>query len=143
MGKWSKKMFVNHINETCENDVAMICLELIDFSEKTSDELSWGTGEDFGTMTYRCNSDYGLLPLFRLSSNGKINLQLNFLRSKNLHKQVLQDMIIKFESNFLRDYDQESYPSDSYEPLEDLICTNKQLHSFMKAIEGCTYRLKQ
>ena len=143
MGKWSKKMFVNHINETCENDVAMICLELIDFSEKTSDELSWGTGEDFGTMTYRCNSDYGLLPLFRLSSNGKINLQLNFLRSKKLHKQVLQDMIIKFESNFLRDYDQESYPSDSYEPLEDLICTNKQLHSFMKAIEGCTYRLKQ
>ena len=143
MVKWSKKMFVNHINETCENDVAMICLELIDFSEKTSDELSWGTGDDFGTMTYRCNSDYGLLPLFRLSSNGKINLQLNFLRSKNLHKQVLQDMIIKFESNFLRDYDQESYPSDSYEPLEDLICTNKQLHSFMKAIEGCTYRLKQ
>ena len=143
MMKWSKKMFVNHINEICENDVAMICLELIDFSEKTSDELSWGTGEDFGTMTYRCNSDYGLLPLFRLSSHGKINLQLNFLRSKNLHKQVLQDMIIKFESNFLRDYDQESYPSDSYEPLEDLICTNKQLHSFMKAIEGCTYRLKQ
>ena len=143
MMKWSKKMFVNHINEICENDVAMICLELIDFSEKTSDELSWGTGDDFGTMTYRCNSDYGLLPLFRLSSHGKINLQLNFLRSKKLHKQVLQDMIIKFESNFLRDYDQESYPSDSYEPLEDLICTNKQLHSFMKAIEGCTYRLKQ
>jgi hypothetical protein len=136
-------MFINHINETCENDVVMICLELIDFSEKTSDELSWGTGEDFGTMTYRCNSDYGLLPLFRLSSNGKINFQLNFLRSKNLHKQVLQDMIIKFESIFLRDYDKESYPSDSYEPLEDLICTNKQLHLFMKAIEGCIYRLKQ
>ena len=143
MAKWSKKMFINHINETCENDVVMICLELIDFSEKTSDELSWGTGEDFGTMTYRCNSDYGLLPLFRLSSNGKINFQLNFLRSKNLHKQVLQDMIIKFESIFLRDYDKESYPSDSYEPLEDLICTNKQLHLFMKAIEGCIYRLKQ
>ena len=143
MAKWSKKMFINHINETCENDVVMICLELIDFSEKTSDELSWGTREDFGTMTYRCNSDYGLLPLFRLSSNGKINFQLNFLRSKNLHKQVLQDMIIKFESIFLRDYDKESYPSDSYEPLEDLICTNKQLHLFMKAIEGCIYRLKQ
>ena len=143
MVKWSKKAFVDHINKTCENDVAMICLELIDFSEQTSDELSWGTGDDFGTMTYRCNSDHGLLPLFRLSSNGKINLQLNFLRGKNLHKQVLQDMIIKFESNFLRDYDTESYPSDSYEPLEDLICTNKQLHLFMKTIEGCTYRLKQ
>ncbi len=143
MTQWSKESFINHINETCESDIVMICLDLIDFSEKTSDDLSWGTGDDFGTMTYRCNSDYGMLPLFRLSSNGKINLQINFLRSKNLHKQVLQDMIIKLESNFLRDYDEESYPSDSYEPLEELICTKTQLDSFIKTIEGCTYRLKQ
>ena len=121
MTQWSKESFINHINETCENDIVIICLDLIDFSEKTSDELSWGTGDDFGTMTYRCNSDYGILPLFRLSSNGKINLQINFLRSKNIHKQVLQDIIIKLESNFLRDYDEESYPSDSYEPLEELL----------------------
>ena len=52
-------------------------------------------------------------------------------------------MIIKLESNFLRDYDEESYPSDSYEPLEELICTNAQLDLFIKTIEGCTYRLKQ
>ena len=143
MTQWSKESFINHINETCENDIVIICLDLIDFSEKTSDDLSWGTGDDFGTMTYRCNSDHGMLPLFRLSSNGKINLQINFLRSKNLHKQVLQDMIIKLESNFLRDYDEESYPSDSYEPLEELICTKPQLDSFIKTIEGCTYRLKQ
>ena len=143
MTQWSKESFINHINETCENDIVIICLDLIDFSEKTSDDLSWGTGDDFGTMTYRCNSDHGMLPLFRLSSNGKINLQINFLRSKNLHKQVLDDMIIKFESNFLREYDEDSYPSDSYEPIEDLICTHNQLETFMRTIEGCTYRLKQ
>ena len=143
MTQWSKESFINHINETCENDIVIICLDLIDFSEKTSDDLSWGTGDDFGTMTYRCNSDYGVLPLFRLSSNGKINLQINFLRSKNLHKQVLDDMIIKFESNFLREYDEDSYPSDSYEPIEDLICTHNQLETFMRTNEGCTYRLKQ
>mgnify|MGYP003322718461 FL=1 len=127
MTQWSKESFINHINETCESDIVMICLDLIDFSEKTSDDLSWGTGDDFGTMTYRCNSDHGMLPLFRLSSNGKINLQINFLRSKNLHKQVLQDMIIKLESNFLRDYDEESYPSDSYEPLEAVSYTHLTL----------------
>ena len=99
MSKWSKKTFIEHLNHSCENDVAMNCIELVNFSEKISDEISWGNGEDFGTMTFRCESDYGLLPLFRLSSNGKINLQLNFLRGKNLHKQVLDDMIIKFESN--------------------------------------------
>jgi hypothetical protein len=143
MAKWCKKTFTEHINQTCENDVAINCLQLIDFSEKNSDELTWGTGDDWGTMTFRCHSDYGLLPLFRLSSNGKMNLQLNFLRSKNLHKQILEDMIVKLESNFLREYDQESYPSDSYEEIEDLICTQNQLDTFIKTIEGCIYRLKQ
>jgi hypothetical protein len=143
MTKWSKDKFVQHLTSNCENHVAMNCLELVSFSEKLSDELSWGTGDECGTMTFKCNSDYGLLPLFRLSSNGKINLQLNFLRSKNLNKQVLNDMIIKFESNFLREYDSESYPSDSYEPIENLICTHNQLENFMKTIEGCTFRLKQ
>ena len=121
MSKWSKKTFIDHLNQSCESDVAMHCIELVDFSEKTSDEVSWGSGEDFGTMTFRCDSDHGLLPLFRLSSNGKINLQLNFLR----------------------EYDEDSYPSDSYEPIEDLICTHNQLETFMRTIEGCTYRLKQ
>ncbi len=143
MAKWCKKTFTEHINQTCENDVAINCLQLIDFSEKNSDDITWGTGDDCGTMTFRCNSDYGLLPLFRLSSNGKINLQLNFLRSKNLHKQILEDMIVKLDSNFLREYDQESYPSDSYEEIEDLICTQNQLDTFIKTIEGCIYRLKQ
>jgi len=143
MAKWCKKTFTEHINQTCENDVAINCLQLIDFSEKNSDEITWGTGDDWGTMTFRCHSDYGLLPLFRLSSNGKMNLQLNFLRSKNLHKQILEDMIVKLESNFLREYDQESYPSDSYEEIEDLICTQNQLGTFIKTIEGCIYRLKQ
>lgn len=143
MSKWSKKTFIEDVNKSCENDIALHCIELINFSEKNSDEVSWGNGEGYGTMTFRCDSDYGLLPLFRLSSNGKLNLQLNFLRSKNLHKQVLDDMVIKLESNFLREYDEESYPSDTYEPLEELFCTHNQLESFMKTIEGCTYRLKQ
>ena len=94
MAKWSKKTFIDHINQSCENDVAVNCLQLIDFSEKNSDEITWGTGDGCGTMTFRCSSDYGVLPLFRLSSNGKINLQLNFLRGKNLHKQILEDMIV-------------------------------------------------
>ena len=143
MAKWCKKTFIEHINQSCENDVAINCLQLIDFSEKNSDEITWGTGDGSGTMTFRCHSDYGVLPLFRLSSNGKINLQLNFLRGKNLHRQILQDMVVKLESNFLRQYDQESYPSDSYEELEDLICTQNQLDTFIKTIEGCIYRLKQ
>ena len=52
MSKWSKKTFIEHLNQSCESDVAMHCIELVDFSEKISDEVSWGSGEDFGTMTF-------------------------------------------------------------------------------------------
>jgi hypothetical protein len=34
MAKWCKKTFIEHINKSCENDVAINCLQLIDFSEK-------------------------------------------------------------------------------------------------------------
>ena len=48
MAKWSKKTFIEHINQSCENDVAVNCLQLIDFSEKNSDEITWGTGDGCG-----------------------------------------------------------------------------------------------
>ena len=37
MSKWSKKTFIDHLNQSCESDVAMHCIELVDFSEKISD----------------------------------------------------------------------------------------------------------
>ena len=115
----------------------------MDFSEKHSENLSWGRGEDHGTMTFRCMSDMGLLPLFHINSDGNINLQINFLRNKEIPKMVLRDMVVKLESNLLREYDPEMYPIDSFEPIEDLFNTKSQVTKFLKTIEGCVYRLKQ
>ena len=39
MSKWSKKTFIDHLNQSCESDVAMHCIELVDFSEKISEKL--------------------------------------------------------------------------------------------------------
>ena len=94
-------------------------------------------------MTFRCMSDMGLLPLFHINSDGNINLQINFLRNKNIPKMVLRDMVVKLESNLLREYDTEMYPIDSFEPVEDLFNTKSQVIKFLKTIEGCVYRLKQ
>ena len=94
-------------------------------------------------MTFRCTSDVGLLPLFHLNSDGNINLQINFLRNKDIPKMVLRDMVVKLESNFLREYDPEMYLIDSFEPIEDLFNTKSQVTKFLKTIEGCSYRLKQ
>ena len=143
MSKWNKQSFISDLEEKCSREVVKTIRKIIDFSEKHSQNLSWGRGEEHGTMTFRCMSDMGLLPLFHINSDGNINLQINFLRNKEIPKMVLRDMVVKLESNLLREYDTEMYPIDSFEPVEDLFNTKSQVIKFLKTIEGCVYRLKQ
>ena len=58
-------------------------MAIIEFTEKFADDVSWGRGTDHGTLTFRCNTDIGPLPLFHLTSSGQLNLQINFMRSKD------------------------------------------------------------
>ena len=56
---------------------------------------------------------------------------------------VLRDIVLKLESNFLRDYNVDEYPSDIFVPMDELFYTESQVEKFLKTMEGCTYRLKQ
>ena len=143
MAKWDKDSFLSDLQKNCNREVVKIGRQIIDFSEKQSSGLSWGRGSDHGTMTFRCSSDIGDVPIFHLLSDGRINLQINFLRGKDLPKMVLRDMIVKLESNFLKEYDPEMYPIDTFVPIEELFHTKSQVEKFLKTIEGCVYRLKQ
>ena len=143
MSKWNKKRFVEHMTENCSREVAKVGNTIIDFSEKHADELSWGRGNDHGTLTFRCNSDFGVLPLFHMTSKGQLNLQINFMRNKEIPPMVIQDIVLKLESNFLRDYDEYEYPNDVFVAMEELFHTQAQVDKFLKTMEGATYRLKQ
>jgi len=143
MAKWNKKEFLKDLRENCNREISKIGLQIIEFTEKHSDDVTWGRGADHGTMTFRCNSDVGLIPLFHLSSDGKINILVNHLRGKELPRLVMRDMIMKLESNLLREYDLDMYPNDVFESLGNLFHTNTQVEKFIKTMEGCAYRLKQ
>ena len=141
--KWDKNTFMADMREKCSREIAKIGNSICEFSEKHAADISWGRGNDHGTLTYRCDSDFGLLPLFHMTSEGQLNLQINFLRSKNVTKQVLRDINVKLESIFLVEFDEEMYPTDIFEPMNELFHTSNQVEKFLKTIEGCTYRLKQ
>jgi len=143
MVTWNKKTFTEDLRTNCTREVAKVGIELIEFSEKYADNITWGRGSDKGTLTFRCESDTGLIPLFHLTTDGKLNLLINFLRTKDIPKQVIRDMTLKLESNLLRDYDEEMYPSDIFENVGDLFHTKTQLEKFLKTLEGAVYRLKQ
>ena len=66
MSNWDKKQFINHLREQCSREVAKIGVSIIEFSEKYADDISWGRGLDHGTLTYRCNTDVGTIPLFHI-----------------------------------------------------------------------------
>ena len=143
MSKWTKNRFVEDLRNNCSREIAKICERIIEFSETHASEMSWGRGDGHGTFTFLCDSDFGMLPVFHMTSDGQINLQVNFLREKELPKQVLRDMIVKMEANFLRDYDAMSYPVDTYEEMEYMFHTYSQVDKFLSTIEGVVYRLKQ
>jgi hypothetical protein len=143
MSNWDKKLFIEHLRGECTREVAKVGVAIIEFSEKYADDISWGRGSDHGTLTYRCNTDVGPLPLFHMTSIGQLNLQINFMRNKEIPPMVVRDVVLKLESNFLRDYDEVEYPSDVFVPIEELFHTENQLEKFIKTIEGATYRLRQ
>ena len=143
MANWDKDSFIENMREHCNREIAKIGEAIIQFSELHASDISWGRGSDHGTMTFRCNSDDGIIPLFHMTSSGQLNLQINFMRSKEIPAMVIRDVVIKLESNFLRDYDEEGYPSDVFVSMEDLFHTQTQVDKFIKTMEGVSYRLKQ
>ena len=112
MSNWDKNLFIDHLREQCSREVAKVGVAIIEFTEKFADDVSWGRGNDHGTLTFRCNTDIGPLPLFHLTSSGQLNLQINFMRSKDIPPMVVRDVVLKLESNFIRDYDEVEYPSE-------------------------------
>jgi len=141
--KWNKEKFIKELQTQASREVVKVSERLCDFTERDADESAWGRGSEYGTLTYKSKSDFGLISLFQLTTRGQIKCQINNLRQKGVAKAILRDYLIKLESNFLRDYDERNYPSDSFEEISELFTTSAQLNKFITCIEGVSYRLRQ
>ena len=141
---WNKDTFIESSKSTCEIRISNIIVELIKFSETTADIISWGRGEGYGTMTYKCKSyDYGVVPLFHLTSNGQIKFPLNFLRTKIIKKEIINDFQLKLESNFMMYFDEDKQPSDIFFDVDELFLMKTEVDKFIFTVQGITARLHQ
>jgi|TARA_Y100000996_G_scaffold338810_1_gene275659 hypothetical protein len=144
MVKWNKENFIKTVKTNCFGHTTNVIVDLVNFSEDTADNLSWGKGENCGTMTYKCKSeDYGLIPLFNLTTNGKIKFHINYMRDKIGAAEIIKDYQLKLESNFMMDFDSELYPSDLSHKIEDLFNIKTEVDRFQDAISGISARLRQ
>jgi len=144
MAKWNKKAFIKKTKNNCLSHVSMIAMDLIKFAENNADQIVWGSGVQYGTMTFKCKSiDYGFLPLFYITTNGRIKFSINLLRSKINQAEIIRDFQLKLESNFLMDFDQLDYPSDIYHSLEDMFTMRSEVSKFTNTIQSLSARLHQ
>ncbi len=144
MSKWNKDTFVQTIKKNCEPRISNIMVALINFTDSEADQVSWGRGEGYGTMTFKCkSSDFGIIPLFHLTTNGQIKIPLNLLRQKVQKKEIISDFQLKLESNFMMYFDEDVYPSDIFFTIDELFVMKVELDRFMSAILGVSARLHQ
>ena len=144
MAKWNKSTFLASAKGKCEPRVQTVIMDLVRFAEKDADQVSWGRGEGYGTMTFKCKSDdYGIIPLFHITTNGQIKFQLNYLRQKIRGKEILRDYQLKLESNFMMDFDEHEYPVDIYYTLDELFVMHVEVEKFMNMIQSVSARLHQ
>lgn len=134
---------MTHIRKYKNREIARMAEKIIDFTEMEADEASWGRGKELGTLTFRCNSDMGLISIFQISSKGYLRLLVNHLREKEVPKPAMNDFVLKLEANFLQDYDEENYPFDSFHDMDELFHTSAQVDKFINSVEGLAYRLRQ
>ena len=142
--KWNQDTFILKAKEKCQTRISNIIVDLVKFSESEADIVSWGRGEGYGTMTFKCKSiDCGTLPLFHLTSNGQIKFPLNFLKLKINKKEIIRDFQLKLESNFMMYFDEDKYPNDIYLSIDDLFVMQVEVDKFILAVQGVSARLHQ
>ncbi len=142
--KWNQDTFILKAKEKCQTRISNIIVDLVKFAESEADIVSWGRGEGYGTMTFKCKSiDCGILPLFHLTSNGQIKFPLNYLKLKINKKEIIRDFQLKLESNFMMYFDEDKYPNDIYLLIDDLFVMQVEVDKFILAVQGVSARLHQ
>ena len=142
--KWNQDTFILKAKEKCQTRISNIIVDLVKFAESEADIVSWGRGEGYGTMTFKCKSiDCGILPLFHLTSNGQIKFPLNYLKLKINKKEIIRDFQLKLESNFMMYFDEDEHPSDVFFNVDELFLMKTEIDKFIFTIQGITARLHQ
>jgi len=144
MIKWNKDAFVAASKKECNPRISNIIVDLVNFAELEADIVSWGRGKGYGTMTYKCKSeDYGVLPLFHITTHGQIKFTLNFLRTKITKKEIINDFQLKLESNFMMYFNENDCPSDIFFSIDELFLMKTEVDKFIFTVKGISARLHQ
>ena len=144
MTKWDKDTFIKKTKVECAAHISNVLLDLVRFSEDHADLVQWGKGNGQGTMRFKCKTDdFGILPLFEITTNGQINFLINSLRLKVRRAEIINAYQLKLEANFMIDFSPEFYPSDIYHEIDEVFTIKHDVDKFVETIQAISDRLHQ
>ena len=87
--KWDWDRFLADTKSKCELGIVRLAVNLYEFTRSNSDFISWGTGNQDGSFTFRKLRLGGMISIFSMYSCGWIYINFGSLKNKNVPGNII------------------------------------------------------
>lgn len=88
--KWDWDIFIKDTKEKCEQKIIDLTKNLYDFTSANSDSISWGTGKEDGSFTFRKLSINGEISIFSVYSYGWVYINFGSMINKTVPDSIIE-----------------------------------------------------
>ncbi|MEM2915111.1 MAG: hypothetical protein QXZ28_03455 [Candidatus Methanomethylicaceae archaeon] len=110
-GKWTEEKFFKVFEENNESQIVEKIRELYEWSKKTADRISFGTGKDTGSFTFHYLKDNKVISVFTVTTNGKFSINYGWMINKLPDEAIKEFHNMVKEIPALREIPAEGWPS--------------------------------
>jgi len=133
--KWDWGRFLADTKSKCELGIVRLAVNLYEFTRSNSDFISWGTGNQDGSFTFRKLGLGGMISIFSMYSCGWIYINFGSLKNKNVPGNIMDSF--RYNLNTIQNINipKESVTNGKFARIYEKPLTNsKNLKLFQDAI---------
>ncbi|MBA7564548.1 hypothetical protein ES708_06211 [subsurface metagenome] len=133
--KWDWDRFLADTKSKCELGIVRLAANLYEFTRSNSDFISWGTGNQDGSFTFRKLRLGGMISIFSMYSCGWIYINFGSLKNKNVPGNIMDSF--RYNLNTIQNINipKESVTNGKFARIYEKPLTNsKNLKLFQDAI---------
>ena len=133
--RWDWDRFLADTKSKCELGIVRLAVNLYEFTRSNSDFISWGTGNQDGSFTFRKLGLGGMISIFSMYSCGWIYINFGSLKNKNVPGNIMDSF--RYNLNTIQNINipKESVTNGKFARIYEKPLTNsKNLKLFQDAI---------
>ena len=88
--RWDWEKFLTDIISKCDSEIVEIAKNLYEFTRSNSDSISWGTGTQDGSFTFRKLGADGMISIFSMYSYGWVYINFSSMKNKNVPDSIME-----------------------------------------------------